>query len=220
MRSIHGAAMKKRDALIDAYRYLCVRGARKFRRDGLDRADLEQVAAIGLIKAADRYDVKTGTPFEAFAWLLIIGELMHYVRDHERMVRPPRDARTLERRAHDAHDRLTAGLGREPTRAELAKDLGVAPASVDELARVKAAAGYVPLTSIDGDRLAAVSGFEDRVALGDAIGTLSQCERTIIVGLYACGLTQIELGKRLRYSQRHVSRLHRRALDKIAQALA
>ena len=54
-----------RERTIHEYRYLCARGARKFMRDGIDRRDLEQVAAIGLIKAADRFDPSFGTPFEA-----------------------------------------------------------------------------------------------------------------------------------------------------------
>jgi len=40
-----------RNSLVAQYAYLCKRGARKFCRPGLDRAHLEQVAAIGLIKA-------------------------------------------------------------------------------------------------------------------------------------------------------------------------
>ena len=54
-----------RNALVDAHWYLCRRGARKFYRGSVDRCDLEQVAAIGLIKACDRYDPSVATPFEA-----------------------------------------------------------------------------------------------------------------------------------------------------------
>ncbi len=80
----------RRNAVVDAHRYLCSRGARKFKRAHNDRADLEQVAAVGLIKAATNYRADMQTPFQAYAWIMIVGELMHYVRDHERMVRAPR----------------------------------------------------------------------------------------------------------------------------------
>ena len=53
--------------MIDAHRHLCVRGARNFRRAESDPADLEQVAAIGLIKATDTYCHDRTTPFEAYA---------------------------------------------------------------------------------------------------------------------------------------------------------
>jgi RNA polymerase sigma factor (sigma-70 family) len=70
-----------RERLVAKYWYLCRRAARRFRRCGLERGELEQVGAIGLIKAVDRYRSPHGTPFEAFASLLVRGELMHYVRD-------------------------------------------------------------------------------------------------------------------------------------------
>ena len=89
-------------------------------RRGLDRADLEQVAAIGLIKAVDRYDPAQAAPFEAYAWLLVLGELMHYVRDSERFVRAPRGLRDLERRWSAAERELWPRLGREPTESDVA----------------------------------------------------------------------------------------------------
>ena len=63
----------ERDRFVAEYWYLCRRAARRFKRRGLDPADLEQVGAIGLIKAVDRYDPEQRAPFEAYAWLLIIG---------------------------------------------------------------------------------------------------------------------------------------------------
>ncbi|HEY1868278.1 MAG TPA: sigma factor [Candidatus Cybelea sp.] len=70
-----------RERLVVKYWYLCRRAARRFRRCGFERDDLEQVGAIGLIKAVDRYKSPHRAPFEAFASLLVLGELMHYVRD-------------------------------------------------------------------------------------------------------------------------------------------
>jgi RNA polymerase sigma factor (sigma-70 family) len=63
----------RRERIVAQYWYLCRRAARRFMRRGLDSADLEQVGAIGLIKAADRYDPLQKAPFEAYAWLLIVG---------------------------------------------------------------------------------------------------------------------------------------------------
>lgn len=74
-----------RERLVAKYWYLCRRAARRFSRCGFERADLEQVGAIGLIKAVDRYRSPHGAPFEAFASLLVRGELMHYVRNGNRL---------------------------------------------------------------------------------------------------------------------------------------
>lgn len=81
---------ENRAAVIAAHMYLCKRGARKFRRPESDPADLEQVGAIGLIKATDAYRPERLTPFEPYAWIVIVGELMHYVRDSEQAIRMPR----------------------------------------------------------------------------------------------------------------------------------
>jgi RNA polymerase sigma factor (sigma-70 family) len=77
-------APSERERMIVAYHYLCKRGARKFLRPDVERGDLEQVAAIALIKACDRYDGSLPTPFEAYAWISIVGEIMNHLRAHKR----------------------------------------------------------------------------------------------------------------------------------------
>jgi RNA polymerase sigma factor (sigma-70 family) len=77
-----------REQMILSYHYLCKRGARKFLRSDVERGDLEQVAAIALIKACDRYDDSLPTPFEAFAWISIVGELMNHLRSRKRAAHP------------------------------------------------------------------------------------------------------------------------------------
>ena len=125
--------VRTREAAVGNYRYLCQRGARKFRRPGLDARDLEQVAAIGLIKACDRYDARSRTPFEAYAWLLIVGELMHYVRDHEYLVRLPRWMKRVEKECSAAQECLLVSLEREPSDAEVAAYLGTPRQLIDQL---------------------------------------------------------------------------------------
>ena len=209
----------QRNDLVAQYAYLCGRGARKFYRPGLDRADLEQVAAIGLIKAADRYDATLQTPFEAYAWLFIVGELMHHVRDHERMVRAPRSVRQLERRYQRAHDQLLAELGCEPSREQLCRSLGVDAFELDEVQRFREGSVPQSLDDLQPSDLRAhcytMQEPENRLMLDAALATLSTVERTIVLAVYANGYTQIELARRLGYSRRHVSRLHRQALKKM-----
>jgi RNA polymerase sigma-B factor len=208
-----------REPLVLQYSYLCARAGRKFRRPGVDRADLEQIAAIGLIKACDRYDPAMQTPFEAFAWLFIVGELMHYVRDHERMVRPPRRLRDLERRCLEVHDLLTAELGREPSRNEMANRLGVTLRQVDDVTRYREQAVPESIDALQPHQLRRCSyTLDDRdthMVLESALSVLNDTERKIILALYASGYSQMELAERLGYSRRHISRLHRAALKKM-----
>jgi RNA polymerase sigma-B factor len=205
--------------LFDEYAYLCTRAGRKFRRPGLERADIEQIAAIGLIKACERYDARLKTPFEAFAWLFVVGELMHWVRDHERLVRAPRGLRELERRCQLAHERLTAELEREPTREEVARSIGVTIRQVEEAAQYREQALPESIDALQPHQMRPCSytldDRDDRIIVDAALNLLTDVERKIILALYASGYSQIELAHRLGYSRRHISRLHRAALKKM-----
>jgi len=213
------ARESERERRIEEYRYLCARAARKFVRDGIDRGDLEQVAAIGLIKATDRFDPSIGTPFEAYAWMLVLGELMHYVRDTERAVRAPRRMRELDRRCSAAERELWAHLGREPRAAELAHYLGVPEQEFREMLRyrdegipvsVEALRPYEQLSlsyTIDNQL--------DRVVIESGLSQLSSVEREILREIYENDTPVGEIAKRLGYSRRHVTRLHRAALLKL-----
>src|SRR6202035_1368495 len=180
--------VERRNAVVDAHRHICIRGAKKFKRAHNDRADLEQVAALGLIKAAQNYRPEMQTPFQAYAWIMVVGELMHYVRDHERMVRAPRTLLALEKRYAQAWDAFTVANHREPTTLELAAALGISAETVAEL-RTLRRIEHIPLPEPDApdgperiDLLAdAPDGIalEERIALTMAVDDLAERERTI-----------------------------------------
>ncbi|HUA09692.1 MAG TPA: sigma-70 family RNA polymerase sigma factor [Candidatus Acidoferrales bacterium] len=212
----------ERERTICEYRYLCTRGARKFMRDGVDRRDLEQVAAIGLIKATDRFDPAIGTPFEAYAWMLVLGELMHYVRDSERTVRAPRRVLELERRFVAAERELTAELGREPKTGELAARLNVAEAELTEMLRYREEGVPVSVESLRPyEHLALSYTMEDRldrVLIEKELARLSNVEREILTEIYERDTPVTEIAKRMGYSRRHITRLHQSALRKLRSA--
>ena len=213
-----------REATILAHRYLCRRGARRFLRAGLEWDDLEQVAAIGLVKATDRYDPRAETPFEAFAWMMIVGELGHHVRDHEHLVRPPRDLRVLERRHAKAWERLAQCIDREPTDAELSREIGASPAVVRELRVVRACAQPLDITdqsvgtelerSAEARRANELS-HDDWLVLRGALERLALPERQVLHGIYWLDLSRSEIGRRIGLSAKVVARLQRRALDRL-----
>lgn len=221
--------LELRNAVVDAHHYLCSRGARKFKRSHNERGDLEQVAALGLIKAANNYRAEMRTPFQAYAWIMIVGELMHYVRDHECIVRPPRALIALEKRYVRTWDHLCAAHHREPTTAELACALGVAVRDVLELRRLRRAGPSAPAETESLERAelvdtlpaaAAGLGIDERIALSVAVDELGARERTIIFGTYGAGMTQNEIAQRLGLSQSHVSKLLSRALARIGRRVA
>jgi len=193
-------------------------------RRGLDRADLEQVGAIGLVKAADRYDALQSAPFEAYAWLLIVGELMHYVRDSERVLRAPRRARDLERRWASAERELWTVLGREPEERDVAGVIGATSAEIREIRAYRASSRVVSLELLhDAERGVAAYGIEDvldRLTVEKILEGLSPLERRIVRSIHLDGVTVVELAARLGYSRRHVTRLHRCAIERLRRLVA
>jgi len=222
-------SIELRNAVVDAHRYLCVRGARKFKRTQNDRADLEQVAALGLIKAATNYRLEMRTPFQAYAWIMIVGELMHYVRDHESIVRTPRALIALEKRYVAAWDHFCATYHREPTMHELAGTLAVPVQSILEMRRQRRP-GHAMLIDCDqADRTEGMDlipvvepavALEERIELNAAVDELAERERVIVLGTYGAGLTQSQIAQRLGLSQSHVSKLLSRALVRIGRRVA
>jgi len=197
-----------------SFHYLCARGARRFLRAGLERCDLEQVAAVGLIKASRRYDIGKRTPFEAYAWLMILGELMHYVRDHERAVRVPRRTLALERDVTAAREALVSRNGREPSDAEIGAELGILGITVAEARRARAALRPLAFDDVPPLALATDESLEpeDRVLIGRAFGALGTLERRVIAGIYFVGLTQLQLAAALQLTPKRISRIHLSAL--------
>lgn len=208
-----------RELVVAEYWYLCRRGARRFMRRGLDRADLEQVAAIGLIKAADRYDRAAAAPFEAYAWLLVLGELMHYVRDSERFVRAPRGVRDLDRRWSAAERELWLRLGREPKECDVAESIGASEMEVREIRAYRASNHVISFEVLaKSEQRIAANGFDDvldRLTVERILATLSPVQRQIVRSIHLDGITVVEVARRLGYSRRHVTRLHRSALERL-----
>ena len=215
--------LDERSSVIRAFHYLCRRGARKFWRPGLDRSDLEQVAAIGLIKACDRYDPASRTPFEAYAWLLIVGELMHHVRDHEHAVRMPRRLQALEKECARVEESLVSVLGREVRDIEVAAASGVTPQSLAKVRRAREATRCSARIDDpeEAERLASAIPISSRISLEDqvllraAVAELPESESVVVLGIYALGMTRAELAARLGATPRAISRLHRFALKRL-----
>ncbi len=216
-----------RDRLVTSYRPLAERLARRFRGRGEAYDDLVQAASIGLINAVDRFDPEYGVKFTTYATRTIVGELKRYLRDRAWSVRVPRGLQEAALEVGRAREALTHRLGRAPTVAELAAEMGVTD---DEVVEALEAGGAYTATSLDrpldtsddggatvGDRI----GIEDEtLALADrwpdvaeAVRSLPERERTILYLRFYEGRTQTEIAEHIGISQMHVSRLLRRSLS-------
>ena len=207
---------------------LARRLAGRYRNSGESQEDLEQVAYLGLIKAIDRYDPALG-PFERYAVPSVLGELKRHFRDKGWGIHVPRSLQERSLEIGNAVDQLTARLGRSPTARDIATHTGLSVEQVSEALEVSSA--YTPAAldaphpgDRDGDRtlgdgLGAEDGGYELVELSQAIAPAFRArperEQAILRLRFLEGLTQTEIGERIGVSQMHVSRLLRRALDRL-----
>jgi RNA polymerase sigma-B factor len=221
-----------RDGLVVAHMPLVKQVARQFVRAAGTSDDYEQVGYLGLIKAVERFDPGLGVPFEAYARTVISGEISHYLRDLAPIMRVPRWYQTLNRRLHQAHERLTGTLQREPSFEELADEMNVTAEGVREIVRLRDSYNLASLSDerqgdstvhIDAIKSRRYLSFqlpvEDRIALDRAIERLAEAERNLIHLFFYKDLTQTEIARRLGFSQKHISRLLAQSLRKLKEDL-
>jgi RNA polymerase sigma-B factor len=225
--------LELRDQIVLAHMGLVKSIAAHCAPDRTQRDDLEQVGCVGLIKAVERYDPSLGVPFEAYARTVVSGEIFHYLRDLAPVLRVPRWYRMLNRRLHEAHDRLVVSMGREPTHAELAADMNITVDGVKEILRLRDAYNLMSLSekgelSADPPRFSAIRSMryqtfrlpiEDRIVLDRALEHLAGFERRVIELFFYKDLTQTEIARRLGFSQKHISRTLANTLRKLKEEL-
>jgi RNA polymerase sigma-B factor len=196
--------------------------------------DLLQVASLGLIKAIDRFEPDRGTKFTSYAAPTILGELKRHFRDKGWALRVPRGLQEQTLAVSRETDALSRKLGRSPRVREVAAALGC---SVEEVLEAQeAAASYeaasldaptardddeaAPLLDLIGGEDPAYELVESRDAIASTWKALPDGERRVLELRFTSDLTQREIGERIGCSQMHVSRLLRRALNRLETAAA
>jgi RNA polymerase sigma-B factor len=220
-----------RERIILSYLGLADRLAERYRSNrAVPLEDLRQVARLGLVKAVDRYEPERANPFIPYAVATVVGELKRHLRDASWRLRVPRGTKDLALRLCKAIDELPQRLGHSPTVPELAEHLGASEEEVleaIEVAQTRSAPSLDQPAGEDGD--AVLGDFvvdrrhreepEDLLVLPELIGRLPERERRIVMLRYVEELTQDEIAARMRISQMHVSRLLRRAIERMRHQL-
>lgn len=214
-----------RDELVQANLGLARILARRFADRGEPYDDLVQVASIALIKAVDRFDPELGFEFVTFATTTVLGELKRHFRDKGWAIRAPRRLQELYLELGQAVSSMSQVLGRSPTVAELAAQIGTTEEAV--LEAMEAGQGYrtasldgpdddqETLSTRIGSRDTNFEGIEDRTVLAQALSTLPEREQVILKLRFFEGLTQSEIALKVGLSQMHVSRLLAASLERL-----
>jgi RNA polymerase sporulation-specific sigma factor len=216
-----------RDRLVEANLRLVRSLVARFASTSADPEDLFQLGCIGLLKAVDRFDLTYDVRFSTYAVPLILGEIRRHLRD-DGPLRVSRSLKQLAQLARKAQEKLAGQLGREPTLAEIALDLGTSPEELVEALDGVRAPTSIHQTVHEGegdpiyllDQLATPDDareglWVDRVTLREGLSQLEPREQTVILLRFFRDKTQTEVASILGCSQVQVSRLERRALEQI-----
>lgn len=132
-RRAYHLAMACRRKLIQSNLRLAVHIARRFGQNGIPMSDLIQDANVGLIKAAERFDPGKGFRFSTYAYWWISEEVKRCLQRGTRVVHTPENVVDEIRKLQKVSLRLNRELGREPSQAELAREMEASPSRIGEL---------------------------------------------------------------------------------------
>ena len=188
----------------------------------VNRDDLESAAMLGLAQAARTFDPGRGVSFEHHAATRIRGALLDELRGSDWA---SRSVRSRARRVQQVTDELTVRLGRVPTPAEVAAELGTDEASLHKLAD-----DVYRATVLNYDSIAVEGDAEDllpsgdlgpdqvlvdrerRAYLTDAILALPERLRQVVIGYFYEERPMQELAAELGVTESRVSQLRAEAL--------
>ena len=200
--------------------------ARRFFGRGVEPDDLYQLGCVGFLKAMQGFDEQFGTCFSTYAVPKIAGEIRRFLRD-DGAIKVSRSLREQAAMVFTARERLKNALGREPALSELSEETGLSAEEIAQCELAVAAPDSLQRETGDGLTLEGALGGEspeegliERIALREAVDRLPEREKMTILLRFFKGLTQEQAARLLGVSQVQVSRLERRAIEKLRLALS
>ena len=199
--------------------------ARRFLNRGYDAEDLTQIGAIGLIKAVKKFNPEFNVQFSTYAVPMITGEIKRFLRD-DGAVKISRTLKENAMKGWRCEELLRRKLNRQPTINEISKESGIGAESL-----IEAFEAATPPESIyesvydNGDKeirlLDTITGEEiedgviNKVMIDDILSRLTEREKEIILLRYFRGKTQSEIAKIIGVSQVQISRIEKKAIERI-----
>ena len=224
-----------RNQLVEANLRLVCSLAKHYQGCGLTYQDLIQEGNIGLIKAAEKFDVEKGFRFSTYATWWIKQAISRAIADQARTIRVPVHMAENINKVKKIERQLLAELQHEPTNAEIAKAMKM---SEDQIAEIKSY--MTDTTSLDiqvgddDDGTTIGSFVEDthfvnpadayvKAANGEMVdmvlSTLSDREANIIRMRFGIGrdraMTLEEVGKEFSLTRGRIRQIEAKALRKL-----
>jgi len=228
-----GGDTSAREELVQRHLPLVRSLARRYAGRGEALEDIEQVGAIGLLKAIDRYDLEREVSLTTYATPNVVGEIKRHFRDKGWAIRVPRRLQELRMQIGTTTAELTQALGRSPTPRELAEKLGCSVEEIVEGIESSNAYSTLSLDATDdggedgGVSMLEVMGLDDeeleqieiRESIKPLLEALPPREKRILLLRFFKNKTQSEIAAEIGVSQMHVSRLLSKTLDRLRTSI-
>ncbi len=231
--------VSQRDRLIFMFmpmvRYIVYRKVREVPAQ-CDVQDFLSCGVEALIRSIERYDPAKGATLEQYAWTRIQGAVLDELRRHDWA---PRSLRRDERAINAARERFVALHERQPSQAELAREVGMSASELTERMDQAALADVASLNrlvggedasveridtiesaDVDCDPTASAERSEAKERFRAAFARLGKQEREVAVLLYVHELTLREIGARLGVSESRVCQIHGQLRRRLYEQLA
>ncbi|MBE7037925.1 MAG: sigma-70 family RNA polymerase sigma factor [Ruminococcaceae bacterium] len=216
-----------REEIINKYMYLAKIITKKYLNKGVEYDDLFQVACVGLINAADRFNPNMGVEFATFATPTILGEIKRYFRDKGSIIKLPRKFYEIFQLANRIRLKRMQYDGYIPTIEEITDALNLEKKDLDSYMSYENFINIIsldsPVYTDDTPLINHVVGYEDdaflvvenRDFIKFALKHLTNEEKRFIIHRYYRGMTQKQISIKWNVSQMYISRLERKTLGKL-----
>ncbi len=216
------------DELVQQNMGLVKRIVLRFKDRGCEYDDLVQIGTIGMIKAVKSFDFSFNTVFSTYAVPLIIGEIRRYLRD-DGLIKISRQIKKNGIDIMRKKEEFEKTHSREPSVSELAS---LCELSTEDVINALEAISPVrslqePLNDDESSTLGSVLSdneneidkLTEKLALKEALKSLPEQQRQIIILRYFKDMSQQQTGEILGLTQVKVSREEKRIINYLRQAL-
>ena len=196
----------------------------------ISKDDLIQVGAVGVLTAIETYEVTERGSFKTYVSKFIKGKILHYLRDKASIVKTPRETLANLSKVREAITELSMDGSKVPTVEEVASYVNLPKDKVEEIMNIELVKNMISLDqnvySTDGtetlidripneEQMSFEETYANKKIIEFALNKLPEPDNTVIFKYYMEGNSRKEIAQQINVSATQVSRILKRALNKL-----